>query len=119
MDKILLCDDDEDISLVVEAILQPMDIQLSSVTRIDKIVELVVEIKPQLILMDLWVPDIGGENALIKLKKDPRTADLPILFFSAVENLKTISEKLGADGYIKKPFDVQLFRDTIKKHLAT
>jgi CheY-like chemotaxis protein len=74
-------------------------------------VELAWEHLPDLILLDLHLPDIPGEEVLRRLRSDERTRDTPVLVISAdatpgqVERLK----EAGADGYLTKPLDVDGF----------
>ena len=74
-------------------------------------VELAREHRPELILLDLHLPDLAGEQVLRRLRSDARTADLPIVVVSAdatpssVERLRVI----GANAYLTKPLDVDEF----------
>lgn len=74
-------------------------------------VELAREHRPDVILLDLHLPDLAGDEVLRRLRGDPRTADLPIVIVSAdatpssVERLRV----LGADAYLTKPLDVDEF----------
>jgi DNA-binding response OmpR family regulator len=74
-------------------------------------VELAREHRPEVILLDLHLPDIPGAEVLRRLRADARTADLPIVIVSAdatpssVERLRV----MGADAYLTKPIDVDEF----------
>lgn len=62
--------------------------------------------KPDLILLDIMLPDVNGFQIAKELKTFNSTKDIPILFISAVANKDVIesSAKLGVEGYILKPF---------------
>lgn len=62
---------------------------------------------PDLILLDIMLPHLSGLDACQLLKKDPRTARIPIIFLSAKSKVSDITGglSLGADDYIPKPFD--------------
>ncbi|HEY8280084.1 MAG TPA: response regulator transcription factor [Bdellovibrionota bacterium] len=62
---------------------------------------------PDLILLDIMLPHLSGLDACQLLKKDPRTARIPIIFLSAKSKVSDITSGLGlgADDYIPKPFD--------------
>ncbi|MEM9855714.1 MAG: response regulator [Bacteroidota bacterium] len=117
MKKILLCDDDGDISTLMQLIVSSMDLKFASVQKITDIVKLVNEEKPDLILMDLWIPDIGGEQAVKDIKADEGIKKIPVLLFSATDKLDEICEQIGADGCIKKPFDVSEFKTMVNTFL--
>lgn len=61
--------------------------------------------------MDLWIPEMGGEHAVNLLKGNADTKDIPILLFSANDAIQEISDRLKADGYISKPFDIHAFKE--------
>jgi CheY-like chemotaxis protein len=115
---ILLCDDDRAILEVTRTILEGRDMKVVISTNCDRIVERAVEHRPDLILMDVWIPQEGGEQATRTLKKDPRTGHIPVILFSAVNNLDIITLKCGADGYINKPFELEEMVETIERHLG-
>jgi len=117
MKKILLCDDDMDITTLMSIIVKSMNYDFSSANEINEIADLVISESPDLILMDLWIPQIGGQEAVIALKADERVENIPVLLFSANDQLPEIAEKVGANGYIRKPFDVQNFKNKVLEYL--
>ena len=70
--------------------------------------DLAHELHPVLILLDLHLPDMSGEDALRRLKADPATADIPVVVLSADVTPGRIDRILdaGAMGYLSKPVDV-------------
>ena len=83
-------------------------------------VELARERVPDLVLLDLHLPDIPGEEVLRELRADPRTASLPVVVISAdatpgrIERLRGA----GAQAYLTKPLDVDEFLDVVDGILA-
>ena len=73
--------------------------------------ELVRRQRPDLVLLDLHLPGIDGEEVLRRLRADPRTADLPVVMVSADVNPWHRERLLeaGADDYLTKPLDVPRF----------
>ena len=84
-------------------------------------VELAREHRPDLVLLDLHLPDIPGEEVLRRLRADRRTADIPIVVISADATRATAERlrALGADAYLSKPIDVDEFLETVERFLAT
>jgi CheY-like chemotaxis protein len=70
--------------------------------------ELARELHPVMILLDLHLPDMSGEEALRRLKADPQTASIPVVVLSADVTPGRIDRILdsGAVGYLSKPVDV-------------
>lgn len=70
---------------------------------------------PDLILLDLHLPDVPGDQVLARLKADPSTADIPVVMLSAVAAESEIKRLLGggAMAYLTKPLDISLFLDTL------
>ncbi|MDX1932438.1 MAG: PAS domain-containing protein [Capsulimonadales bacterium] len=77
--------------------------------------ELARQRPPSLILLDLHLPDLSGEEVLRRLRSDPRTCDVPVVVISAAaitDNGRRLRE-LGASNFLMKPVDVRQFLETI------
>jgi signal transduction histidine kinase/ActR/RegA family two-component response regulator len=78
---------------------------------------------PDIVLLDLHLPDIPGAEVLRRLREDPTTHDIPVIVISADATPSQIRKLLaeGADAYLTKPLDVQRFlqlvRETLKKRI--
>jgi len=114
--NILIYDDDEEILFLCKAILCEFDFEVETLSRCENILNDIKSIQPHLILMDLWIPEIGGEKAIEIVKKNEATKNIPVLIFSANADIKDISKKVNADGYLEKPFSVSTFIEIIQKH---
>ncbi|MBM9576009.1 response regulator [Leptospira sp. 201903070] len=75
--------------------------------------------QPDLILMDIRMPQIGGVEICRKLKNNPLTADIPVIFITSIEDpkMETLGFKMGAVDFFKKPFSPPIFKARIKSHL--
>ncbi len=78
-------------------------------------VHLATERAPDLILMDIQLPDIDGIEALARLREDPSTAAIPVVAFTASVTATDRSRvtKAGFDGFVSKPIDLKTFLATI------
>ena len=81
---------------------------------------LVRQHRPELVLLDLHLPDVDGEEVLRRLKADPRTAEVPVVVISADVNPEHIERVLaaGAREYLTKPLDVARFRAVVDSLLS-
>jgi DNA-binding response OmpR family regulator len=117
--KILIVDDD---FYVLEALKRAFaseaDIEVIVSTDPESAADLAAEVLPSLILLDLYMPKMNGLDVGYKLKSNPTTADIPIMFMSGhptLENAK-LAFFLGAVDLIQKPFNP---RELIKKARAS
>ena len=84
----------------------------------ERAVELVFEHRPDLVLMDIQLPDIDGIEALSRLRADDRTASVPVLALTAqaMEGDRERFLAAGFDGYLSKPVDIAEFVATVKRY---
>jgi CheY-like chemotaxis protein len=82
-------------------------------------VELAREHMPDVILLDLHLPDIPGAEVLRRLRADPRTASIPVVVVSADATAGSLERlrQAGADAYLTKPLDVDEFLTVVQGHL--
>ena len=81
-------------------------------------VELATEHAPDLVLMDIQLPDLDGVQALGRLRADGRTASIPVLAVTA-QAMHGDRERFvaaGFDGYVSKPVNVGELIDTVRQH---
>lgn len=105
--KILICDDDEDILSICTYILEENGWEVHTRNHCKNIVETVEEIMPHIILMDNWIPDVGGIKATQSIKATPALNQIPIIYFSANNDVKALAKVAGADNFLAKPFDIE------------
>jgi len=82
-------------------------------------IELAQQHRPDLILLDLHLPDMNGDEILSRLRAEPATRTIPIIIISADATTQQSDRLLasGANGYLTKPIDIDEFRATISQHL--
>src|SRR2546422_9617549 len=76
---------------------------------------------PDLIVMDLGMPEMEGWEASRRLKADPQTADIPIIALTAFapRGDEGRAREAGCDGYLPKPCRPQTIRETVRRFLAS
>ncbi len=74
------------------------------------------EEKPDLVFLDVMMPEMVGWAVCRKLKADPETKHIPVVFVTALKNEidKLLAENLGAAGFITKPLDPEPIREPVK-----
>lgn len=118
MKKVVVCDDDEDIITLVALLLDTIPVEYSTIRELNDAVSQIHAEQPDLILMDLKIPVMGGEKAVDLLKNDESTSHIPVLLFSANDDIAYICKECGADGFISKPFEIGNFKAKLVEHLA-
>ncbi len=117
---ILIFDDDPEILTVSKIILEQRNYQVETRVCCDDIIKDIAIVKPDMILMDLRIPKIGGEQATRLAKSEKATKDIPIIIFSANTEIEQVCERANADGFVKKPFEVKnllaIVEQNILKH---
>lgn len=104
--NILILDDDSDILFFCSHVFESMGFNVVTSENCNNIIKKVEETRADIILIDNWIPDIGGIKAIKILKKTEHLKDIPVILFSANSNLVELAQEAGADGYLKKPFDL-------------
>jgi CheY-like chemotaxis protein len=81
--------------------------------------DLAAQHNPDLVLLDLHLPDISGEQALARLRAEPNTRTTPVVVISADATKGRIERLIsaGANGYLTKPLDISEFMRVVDKHL--
>jgi DNA-binding response OmpR family regulator len=84
------------------------------------VLQAVSEARPDVILLDWMMPDMDGPETCRRLKADPATATIPVIFLTARSQEAEIKTglALGAAGYITKPFDALTLGDRVRELLA-
>ena len=119
--RILVIDDDEKILRVIEALLIPHGYEVITARNGREAITSMSITKPDLVLMDIFMPEMDGYSALGKIKENDATKWVPVVMVTAVgqELNKQLAESLGAAGYITKPFKSEELLEVISHILPT
>jgi two-component system cell cycle response regulator DivK len=115
---VLICDDDADILEVTKTILSLRGYTVETMMNTDDLIPKVESLKPSVILMDLWIPDIGGSEATRQLKANPNTNHIPVIIFSANNDIEKVAASVGANGFLRKPFEIADLERIIGSHIS-
>ena len=105
---VLVVEDDEDARDVLKELLRDQ-YDVEAVGDGESAVKRAKDLLPDLVLLDLFLPGLDGFGALTGLRRDPKTAEVPVIFLSAQGDAETKSQglSLGAADYLAKPFSAQ------------
>jgi DNA-binding response OmpR family regulator len=102
---ILVYEDDDSILEVLQLILEDEGYNVIAENHCDNL-DQITQVKPQLILIDLWIPELGGEEVCKQVKNNADLKHIPVMFISASNETETIANRVKADAFIHKPFDI-------------
>lgn len=116
---VLIIDDYPKTLDLLQILLQDSGLTILTAASGEAALKIVAEVVPDLILLDILIPDIDGYELCKRLKADERTCDVPVIFLTALSNREDILRGLraGAVDYITKPFDIEEVSLRIKIHL--
>ena len=124
---ILLIDDDQAFREIISLKLSSSGFRVETAPNGIEGIQKAREIKPALILMDMKMPNMDGAEAIAKLKDDPNTKDIKIVFLTQYGASEDDGEKLdshfalsaGALGYMRKSEDLNKIVEQVKSFLKT
>jgi two-component system, cell cycle response regulator DivK len=116
--QILVVEDNERNMRLFCDVLQASGYRTLEASTGESAVEVALEQGPDLVLMDIQLPDIDGVEALARIRADERSASLPVLALTAqaMEGDRERFLAAGFDGYLSKPVDIAEFVATVKRY---
>jgi CheY-like chemotaxis protein len=118
--KVLVVDDDPEIVTFLSTLLELEGIESSVATSAAAALEQLQQGPPDLVLLDIAMPDRDGIDLCKELKSDPRTAEVPVFVVSARPGKDVVERALaaGAEEFIRKPFENAELISRIRGRLA-
>lgn len=115
--KILYVEDDQDIAEITTMTLECLaNFEVKHVPSGCEVLNVFFDYKPQLILMDVMMPEMDGIETFKELQKNPQTKDIPVIFITAKAQVheQQAYKQMGVAGVIVKPFDPNTLCTTIE-----
>ena len=116
--KILIVDDDVASALQIKELLEAKGYVVSHVSDGSQALGTIKKTGPDLILLDIIMPEIDGFTITKQIRYDEQTKDIPIVVFSAQEGMKELFAIEGINEYLVKPVDKEKLFETILKKLG-
>ncbi|MGE8422992.1 MAG: response regulator, partial [Sphingobacterium siyangense] len=115
--KIMICDDDRGILEMLELFLELEGYNVICEINSTHLTKQLISHKPDLLLLDLWMPIISGDQLIKIIRSTPEIKETPIIVLSASVDGPEIAGNLGANGFVAKPFDLTDITDKINSIL--
>ena len=115
---VLIVDDDESSIAAIQQLLEPEFAVVPCMSGA-RALELIPDVTPDLILLDIVMPDMDGYTLCAQLKSDPATAGIPIIFVTglAEPDVESAALERGAADYVTKPFNANVVRARVRNHV--
>jgi PleD family two-component response regulator len=110
--RLLVVEDDQDIANMLKIYFTGQGFDVEVAPRAEQALKMVQQQLPQLIVLDILLPDMDGYTLCKTLRTNPRSKHIPIIFLTQKDERsdKIAGLELGADDYITKPFDIEELR---------
>ena len=120
MKKMIFIIDDNDTNLTVAASALEDDYRVLTMPAASKMFSLLEKMRPDLIVIDVEMPEMNGFEAVALLKANPRFIDIPVVFLTgwADESTRAKAMGLGAVDIVTKPFDMIAFISQVKEYIG-
>jgi len=115
--RILVIEDNMDIATLLQSVLSSHDYHVDLADDLSALIAS-REHLPDLIVTDLLMPTMGGDEAVRRLRESPETCDIPVVLMSASQDLPRHAAELGVAGYLSKPFDLDDLLAVVRRALV-
>ncbi len=119
--RVLVVDDEPDIAGLVKVILEKEGYQVVTASGGEEGLQKAETDRPDLILIDVVMPDKNGLEVCKILKSESKTENIPIVVFTVLggDANRKLAVEAGCDGYLTKPFNAEDLLAKVKKHLRS
>lgn len=119
MTKVLIVDDNEDNRIVLQRMLKHGGYQVVSATNGSEALETAKNVRPDLVLMDLAMPEMDGWTATARMKAEEDLEDIPVIVVTGHVTGDEIlrAQKVGCRDVVSKPIDYYVLMDKLKNYL--
>lgn len=120
MARILFVDDDQDTLTMLSRVAQILGHQVSQASSGQQALELVASDPPEIIFVDMTLPDMDGFTLIRSLQQKPQSSHIPALMLSAGPELDVAerAREAGARDFLNKPVRIQILQDVITRYTA-
>lgn len=119
MTKVVVADDEPDVLESTAMVLQMNGFEVVPVGSASKILATILQVRPDVLLQDVFMPGLELAAHIAEIRARPELRGLRILIFTASTEAEDITRRLGADGYIRKPFEAARIRQILTRLMAT
>lgn len=115
--KIFVVDDDPSVTDYLKTILESWNFRTVFSDHGSGVIEKVVQEQPDLVLLDIMLPDVDGITLCRRIRSNGKTSHIPVIMLTSLSDSSTVYESLvqGAIAFVSKPFEADALKDKIDK----
>ncbi|MGJ1535416.1 response regulator [Sphingobacterium multivorum] len=113
--KIVICDDELLILDVLTIALESDSVEVISTSKSTELIALIEIVQPDLLIIDLMMPWLTGDELVRELKTGQKYSHMPIIMMSASARAPRVADECGADAFLAKPFELDDLYDLVEK----
>lgn len=114
---VMVFDDDPDTLALCTIVLENKGYNVHTRDNSNDVINYIDQYKPDVILMDNCIPGLGGIKATQQIKQHLQYGKIPVIYFSANNNIDLLAQEAGAEKYICKPFNINNLEQIIEEAL--
>lgn len=114
MRRVLVVEDERDVAELVADVLEMEGFEAKVASGAAALDE-ALTFRPDVVLLDLMMPDVDGFEVARRLQGNPRTTDLPIIVMTAMHDAARRARQVGANHFLAKPFDINELVRTVRE----
>lgn len=117
---VVIVDDDEDTRDTLASVLESSGYHVRTATSGRHALDTLagMPVLPRLVLLDLLMPGMSGDDVIREMKRTPRLAGVPVVLFSGASDLGQRSATLAAAGWVRKPGNLEELLDLVERFVA-
>lgn len=114
--KVFIFDDNIELLELCSLILEGAGFEVKTTSTSDNAAQQVLDYSPDVIFMDNWLPSVSGIDATRAIKANEKIKHIPVIYFTANNNVNELASEAGADDFLAKPFDINDLEKIVRKH---
>jgi len=112
---VVICEDDKNLLQLIELILSDLDIRIIKCADDITLRDIIKNNDIDLLVIDYWLKQVKADEVIKEIQNS--NPELPIILMSAISNLSEVRERLKVNDYLKKPFDIDIFKSKVTSYL--
>jgi DNA-binding NtrC family response regulator len=112
---VVVCEDDKNLLQLIELIIADLNVKVIKCSDDIALRQVMLNNDVNLLVIDYWLKKVKADDVITEIQSTH--PDLPIILMSAISNLTEVQERLKVSDYLKKPFDIEIFKTKVSNFI--